>query len=133
MFPSLSSDRLKSWLKIFVEETNSYVYGTHHKRMVRRNQSVVKYLNRDSNFEYGSVKYFVQIPASIHASAVNIAIIEPFQLKGEYDASSFIHPVEPQLNEVKCIHVQNIVSVCIYVNTGSSSYICFAPNQCDRD
>ena len=33
-FPSLCSDRLASWLKIFIDETSSYVYGSYYKSYV---------------------------------------------------------------------------------------------------
>ena len=124
------SNNIKSWLRIYISATNSYVYGSLYKRVKRRNQSVVKY-SENNTYQYGLVKYFAQC-ADENVSKKYFAIIVPFQLRSAYDSSIHVRAVD-MLDEIKVIFVENILTTCLYINTGCGKYVCDIPNRYDTD
>ena len=116
------------WLKLYIKQSNSYVYCSEYKRMVRRNQSCIKYTYGNS-FGFGSVKFFAQVSDQFETH--NVALVIPFELN--YVSSNHIHKVDPLINECIVVPLKEIVCSCLFVQKESNHFVCEIPNKYDRD
>lgn len=130
-YVNVSSNLVTCWLRIFMRKTSSYVYATKYKKLIRRNQSVVKYIAGGVS-KFGSVQFFAEVPCE--ASLVNVAVILPFCMDF-YNKNDHIHLVqkEPNLDIIDIVLLHDIICPSLCVETNDQMFICEFPNKYERD
>ena len=128
---NISCSSLKIWSKIYVKSSSSYVYASFYQRLVRRNQSVIKYV-QDESCSFGSVKFFTMLETP--TGEVSVAVVKPSHLINIYNERDHIHCVNNEsCDEVDVIPIGDILSSCIYIQIEKNHYVCEVPNRYDKD
>ncbi|XP_063403282.1 uncharacterized protein LOC134712602 [Mytilus trossulus] len=117
--------------KIFITKISSAVYGTSYGRLLKRNQSVVKYDALDV-VHFGSVKTFIQIE-NFDGGILNVALIHPFTTLLSYTNQQSCHQVTTQFENIVAVPLQNILKVCTFVKCGKNLFVVEFPNKYEKD
>ena len=124
------SSVVKCWNRIYMKKSVSYIYAKSYKKLIRRNQSVVKYMEGDV-CKFGSIDYFAEI--EYLSMPINIALVNPFQCVGIYNPNYHIHCFKPLVDKVDVVDLKNILTSCVHVKVGSEDFICEFPNRYEQD
>lgn len=120
---------VRCFLQIFIQNTDSFVYGSFYKKLIRRNQSVVKYVTNSEPAaqQYGSVQFF----AILGEGDLCVAFIAPFKLKQKESTDRMKEVIQdPDLEVIK---LDQLLCSCIYIEDNDSMYLCEIPNRCDNE
>ena len=97
--------------------------------MMRRNQSVVKYVT-NSNVRFGIVKDFIQFRDALD-TVRNVALLTP--LECSYTNEDKIHAVIHHRHILDVVELPAILNECMLVEVDQASYVCEIVNRYDRD
>lgn len=82
-----------------------------NKRLVRRNQSVIKNM-QDESCSFGSVKFFTTLETP--TGEVSVAVVKPFHLIDIYNERDHIHCVNNKsCDEAEVIPIGDVLGSCI--------------------
>ncbi|XP_071478605.1 uncharacterized protein [Diadema antillarum] len=129
---NISCSSLKIWSKIYVKSSSSYVYASCYQRLVRRNQSIIKYV-QDRSCTFGSVKLFTMLETP--TGEVSVAVVKPFHLMEMYNERDHIHCVKNSCDEaeVHVIPIGDIIGSCMYIQIEEDHFVCEVANRYDKD
>ena len=125
------SNCLDTWKRIYLKNSASYVYAQSYKKLVRRNQSIIKY-SQNGRCRFGLVLYFAEVTNPVSSSDVSIAVVNPFHI-GSYSPEDHIHLAKFVPNKIEVVELKDIVESCLHVQVDSEHYICEFPNKIEKD
>ncbi len=119
--------------RVYFQREKFVVYGSNYRRMVKRQQSVIKYTDGTNGgaLGFGNVQCFIRFVDSCH-TVQNVALVKSFKLQSSFNANDHIHHVTPVQEIDRVVRVADIKSCCMHVKTGKD-FICEQVNKFDRD
>ena len=131
----LGADHLQNKFLSFnrIELNGSLIYGTAYTRMIKRDNSVVEYVDAaQSNKQFGKVRFFFSTQNPI-SSESSLAILDCLKCQ-KYDSNANILAVN-STNKVQVIPACNIVSSCMLISFKNERkmYVGKFPNTLESD
>ncbi|CAG2216785.1 unnamed protein product [Mytilus edulis] len=119
--------------KVFFVKLSCPVYGSEYGRLLKRNQSIVKFKDFSGVEKYGSVKTFIQNTEVNSCTSHNFALIYPFECISVYAHQQSSHEVTPQYIEISAVPLLKILKVCNIIVSGDITYVSEFPNKHEKD
>ncbi|XP_078497132.1 uncharacterized protein LOC144753257 isoform X1 [Lissotriton helveticus] len=123
--------KVASYDKISLRKGYCYVCAANYNKLVRRDQSTIKYLD-NSEIQFGKVLKFIQV-TDINRKTHNLALLNPMPCVNTYSSDCNVHQVNPSWNKIIAVYISEIVGSCCFVCTTKLSFVCEFPNHYERD
>ena len=129
------SDHLQKKYKAFnrIEFKEMLIYGLSYTRMVKRNNSVIEYVNHETKSScFGQVRYFINLGEIINSENI-LAIVEVLFCPNYNKEINILNVHRSDIVEV--VKVTDIVTGCMLISFSQNSekYVCRFPNLLESD